>query len=222
MDNIFIVVPEITKGMKSIGSKALLPIKNNVLVLEYQIQQIRKFNKKSRIFIGTGFESEKIKKITKKYTNIYYIENTNYNTTNQSKLIVSLINNFDINNLLVINNGIIFRNNPFVHDNKSSKVFMLDKPKNNFMIGSTESENLEYLFYDMPVTWTECVFFNDSSIQQIKNISNIRNIDRFYIFELINILIEKYNTEFIKTYIKKQNIMKINTIKDIPKAKLFL
>jgi hypothetical protein len=222
MDNIFIVVPEITKGMKSIGSKALLPIKNNISVLEYQIQQIRKFNKKSRIFIGTGFESEKIKKITQKYTNIYYVDNKEYNNTNQSKLIVSLIKDFDINNLLIISNGVIFRNNPFTYDTDDSKVFMLDKPKNNFIIGSTESDNLEYLFYDMPVLWTECVFFNKSSIQQIKDISIIRNIDQFYIFELINTLIEKYNTLFVKTYIKKQNIMKINTIKDIPKAKLFL
>jgi len=222
MDNIFIVVPEITKGMKSLGSKALLPIKNNILVLEYQIQQIRKFNRKSRIFIGAGFESDKIKKILTKYSNVLCIENLEYDTTNQSKLITLLIESFHLDNLLVISNGVIFRNNPFIHNGDVSTVFMLDKPKNNFTIGCTESDNLYYLFYNMPIIWTECVFFNNNTLEKIKKISMVQNIDQFYLFELINILIEKYNVQFNKLYIKKQNIMKINTIKDISKAKLFL
>lgn len=222
MDNVFILVPEITKGMKSIGSKALLSIKNSTSVLEYQINQIRKFHKKCRIFIGTGFESDKIKSLLEKYNNVYFIDNINYDSTNQSKLFPLLFHKFSINNLLVISNGILYRNNPFVFDKNTSQLFVLDKPKNNFAIGCCESEQVNYLFYDLPILWSECVYFNTETIEQIKDITTLKNINQLYLFELINTLIERYHTNFNKTFIKKTNIMKINTLKDIPKAKLFI
>jgi choline kinase len=192
------------------------------MVLEYQIQQIRKFNKKTKIYIGTGFESDKVKKLFSKYHDVYFIDNPDYENTNQSKLISIFAKLYEVDNLLVISNGILFRNNPFGQINNVSKIFVLDKPKNNFTIGCCESDKLNYLFYDLPVLWTECVFFNKLAIQQIKNLSDIRNIHQLYLFELVNKLIEEYDTSFAKEIIKKQNIMKINTVKDITKAKLFV
>jgi hypothetical protein len=222
MDNVLILVPEITKGMKSLGSKALLTIKNSKSVLEYQIEQIRKFHKKTKIFIGTGFESAKIKKFFDKYSNVYFVENTEYENTNQARLLSSFVNTIDVNNLLVISNGILFRNNPFLSDKEHSKIFVLDKPKINFTIGCCESINVNYLFYDLPIPWAECVFFNKTSIKEIRTLSQTHNIDQLYLFEIINNLITDYGVNFLQHTIKKQNIMKIHTLKDISKAKLFI
>ncbi len=222
MNNVFILVPEITKGMKSLGSKALLTIKNSIMVLEYQIQQIKKFNKKTTIYIGTGFESDKIKKIFSKYSDVYFIDNPEYENTNQSKLLSTFTRTHEVDNLLVISNGVLFRNNPFVTNDKRSKIFILDKPKINFTIGCCDSDSLDYLFYDLPILWTECVYFDKIAMQQIKSLSGLHNIHQLYLFELINKLISEYDTKFYKQIINKQNIMKINTIKDIQKAKLFV
>jgi len=221
MLDILILVPEITKGMKSLGSKALLKIKNSTMVLEYQIEQLRKIEKRHKIFIGIGFEADKIRKLFVKNSNIEFIQNSEYAESNQGKIISNFINNYSSDKLLVISNGIIFKNNPFVCDDQS-KIFLLDKPKNHFSIGCHMHNPMEYLFYDLPIPWTECVFFNRLALDNIKDISNISKIDQMYLFELINNLIIKYQTNFIPEIIKKKDIMKINNNKDIQKAKLFI
>lgn len=218
-----IIVPEITKGMKSIGSKALLKIKDSLSILEYQIQQLKKTHKKNNIHIITGFESEKIKKTLIKYkVNIIY--NEEYLFTNQSKSLELFINNYNSDNLLIISSGILFRNNPFdLTSLESSKIFLIDKPKNNFNIGccNNESSSVNYLFYDLPVAWSECTLLNRDAIIAVKHLYQTQNISQMYLFEIINNLISN-NIPFIKNYIPKKDIMKINTQKDLNKAKLFV
>jgi len=222
MLDIVIVVPEITKGMKSIGSKALLRIKDSLSVLEYQIQQLKK-NKKNNVHIIAGFEIEKIKKSLIKYkVNILY--NEDYQDTNQAKCIKLFLENHTTESLFFVSNGIIFKNNPFdLSGGCNSKVFMIDKPKTNFNIGCTDSSenNLNYLFYDLPVAWSECAYFNRDAISTFIELSEERNLDQMYLFEVINILISK-DIKFDKKYILKKDIMKINCISDLPKAKLFI
>lgn len=221
MLNVLILIPEITKGMKSLGSKALLKIKNSTTILQHQIDQLRRYHPKCRIFLGTGFESDKIKKIFYNYPNLIILENHEYHITNQTKLITSLLKQYECGQLLVISNGILFKNNPFVCDNKS-RLFLIDKPKHNFTIGCNESEDIHYLFYDLPIPWSECVVFNKEAIESIAHLEKSQNTDQLYLFELINILIDKYDLRFLKTDIKKKDIMKINSIKDIPRAKIFI
>ena len=81
MLDILLLVPEITKGMKSLGSKALLGIKNSTMVLDYQIQQLKKLDQNANIFIGTGFESDKIRKAVSKYNKVNVLH-FNYSSFN--------------------------------------------------------------------------------------------------------------------------------------------
>jgi hypothetical protein len=223
MLDIFLLIPEITKGMKSLGSKALLNIKHSTVVLDYQIQQLRKINDACRIYVGAGFECDKIRKVASKYKNVHVIANPDYINTNQVKLIKTLIENeFDSNNsLLVVSNGVLLKNMS-IKSYGSSKIFLIDKPKINFNIGCNESESFNYLFYDLPIPWSECVLFDPIAINNIKKLYSKHNIDQLFLFELINSLADNHKTVFEKNFILKKNIMKINTIKDIPKAKIFI
>ena len=54
-----IIIPEITKGMKSIGSKALLPLNTKNTILDYQIKSIKLMNRQSKIYLSTGFQNNK-------------------------------------------------------------------------------------------------------------------------------------------------------------------
>lgn len=222
MVDVFIIIPEITKGMKSLGSKALLKIKNSITVLEYQIQELRKNNPRSTIYIGTGFESDKIKKLFGSYKNIEFIENTEYIETNQSRLMSLFIEQYTGDKVLIISNGILFKNNPFCSSGLESKIFLIDKPKNNFNIGCNETDTVDYLFYDLPIKWAECVLFNKQALDGIRLLSTQYNIQQMYLFELINLLIEMPKIEFEKKIIPKKSIMKISTMKDIQTAKLFI
>jgi CTP:phosphocholine cytidylyltransferase-like protein len=223
MLDVVIIVPEITKGMKSIGSKALLKIKDSLSILEYQIQQLKKTYKKSHIHVIAGFEVEKIKKTLVKY-NVNIIYNDAYLSTNQSKCLELFLKQHNSHSLLIVSNGILFKNDPFdITTDDSSKVFLIDKPKINFNIGCCEDSggDLNYLFYDLPVAWSECVYLNSQAIEKLKYISKEQNISQMYLFETINHLVSN-NILFTKQYISKKDIMKINTTKDLGRAKLFI
>ena len=122
--------------------------------------------------------------------------------------------------MLVISNGVLFKNFPFF-DTDRSKIFLIDKPKANFTIGCSESEKIEYLFYDLPTQWSECVFLNQEATSTLKDMFDKHLYDQMYLFELLNTLIS-HNIHFDKNILSKKNIMKINGTKDISRAKIFI
>lgn len=223
MTDVLIIVPEITKGMKSIGSKALLVIKDPITIIDYQINQIKKcLSTDVNITIATGFESDKIKKNIGEKHNVKFIYNSKYKTTNQTECISLYLKENASENLLIISNGIIFKNIEFNIENQTdSKIFVIDKPKYNFTIGCSDSTYTDYLFYDLPVVWSECFYLNKDGIDKIKLLSSKENLSQLYLFELINKLIDN-QISFKKEYISKKNIMKIMNNKDISKAKQFI
>jgi hypothetical protein len=222
MTDVLIIVPEITKGMKSIGSKALLVIKDPITIIDYQINQIKKALPDSRITIATGFEADKIVKIIGEKHNVKFIYNNRYKTTNQTECITLQLQENKCKNLLIISNGIIFKEIDFsIHQETMSKIFVIDKPKYNFTIGCSNSHYAEYLFYDLPIVWSECFFLNEEALDMIKAILAKENIEQLYLFELVNKLIDN-KIIFEKEYISKKNIMKILNNKDISKAKQFI
>jgi hypothetical protein len=222
MIDILIITPEITKGMKSVGSKCLLPLRKNLSVIEYQIAQAQKITKQSHITINIGFDSEKIISKLYRYRTIRYLVNHDYNNTNQAKNLLLYIDQYKPKNLLILSSGLLLKENTIekTHLQAECKIFMLHKHKNNFSIGSSMSKNLEYLFFDMDEPWTEIVYLNEDAINILSTCD--RNIfKQMYLFEVINFLLSK-NIKFTKVYINKGSIMKINNYKDLDKAKVFI
>jgi hypothetical protein len=224
MINALLLVPEITKGMKSIGSKSLLKIKQNKYIIEYQIEQLLTIHPNIDITVAIGFDADKIKKILNKYNNIKYIYNPRFDITNLGKCIeLYLEEKHEINNLFLINSGILFKKGTFHKNqlNKTSKLFFLDKPKNNFDIGCGSTDNIEYLFYDLPKVWSECVFLDSFALDKLKILSINQNISHMYTFEIINELLAM-NTKFESEEFPKSHFLKITSIKDLDKAKVFV
>lgn len=224
MTNAIILVPEITKGMKSIGSKVLLEIKKKLSVLEHQIKSIFDIDSKIHITVCTGFESDKIIEVIKKYKNIDYIFNPDYETTNQAYDIKLFIDKYPAStDILIINGGVLFSNSCIKKEmlTNKSKIFILNKTKENFSLGCSEGLNLNYIFYDLPEQWSECAYLNSESISLLKQIINKGSINQMYLFELLNELLNQ-NNAINKQYINKKLIMKINNVKDIEKAKVFI
>jgi hypothetical protein len=174
--NAIIIATEITKGMKSVGPKALLQIKKTTCVIEYQINELKKNYKNINIYVAIGFESEKMIKILSKH-NINIIFNPDFKCTNQAKSVIDCINSNDISNLLIINNGILFKKSfGSIKTNEPSSVFTLSKNKVGFNIGCQKSDEIMYLFYDLPEKWTECVLLNNTAINDLKSMSKNKNI----------------------------------------------
>lgn len=222
MIDILIITPEITKGMKSIGSKCLLPLRKNLSVIEYQISQIQKISKQSVITINIGFDSEKIISKLYRYRSIRYLINDQYDNTNQGNNLLLYIHKYKPKNLLILSSGLLLRENAIQKNDlqKECKIFMLNKPKANFSIGSSLSKDLEYLFFDMEEPWSEIAYLNEEAIDLLLN-NDQKIFDQMYLFEIINFLLSN-NISFTKTYLNKSNIMKINNSKDLNKAKIFI
>lgn len=224
MINVLVLIPEITKGMKSIGSKSLLKIKNSKSVIEHQIELLLSMKHKFSINIATGFDNDKINKTIDKYKNINIIHNDQYENTNYGKCIKLFIQqNPNIDNLFVIGSGVLFKENIFSQTSFGdlSRIFILDKPANNFNIGCNVNNNIEYLFYDLPEPWAECVYLNLSGIGGLKTLIEQKNIDQMYIFEIINDLL-LLNIDFQKEYFSRSKFFKISSTKDINRAKSFI
>ena len=226
MINALIITPEITKGMKSIGSKSLLLLKNTQLVIDYQIEQIYKICKNTDISIVIGFDSERIiDHIKSKHKNIRIIENKRYDKSNQSEdlfLYLSKMRNRRLKNLIIICSGILIREDTINLKNLSgkSKIFLLDKAKNNFNIGCADTEDTEYLFYDLSQPWSEILYFNEETIERAALILK-ENASHLFLFEIINKIIAS-GIIIKKHHISKNNVMKIMGTKDLTKAKIFI
>jgi hypothetical protein len=222
MFDVLIIAPEITKGMKSIGPKALLKIKNSTAILDHQILQLKNISGLRHIYISVGFEGDKIKKSVSSYKDVKIINNSEYQTTNQTKSILLYLDSISKpTNLLIISNGILFKGCFSDCGLKTSKIYLIDKPKPNFNIGCHDTSTIQYLFYDFPLPWSECAMLNIEALEMLKNYSVSHNINQNFLFETINILISE-NITFDKIIIPKTKIMKISSIKDMQKAKLFV
>lgn len=222
--NALIIVPEITKGMKSIGSKALLEVKKQKCVLDYQIESIHNIDSSIRITVATGFESEKIAKILERHKNVDYIYNPKYQSTNQAEsLKLYLDNKPDLANLLVVSSGVIFKHKSIVKSmlKGDSKIFVLNKQKENFTLGCADQSLLEYVFYDLPKPWSECFYLNKSTINWLRTFIIENTVNQMYLFEIINEILN-HSLNMIKQDVDKKDIMKITNQKDILKAKLFV
>lgn len=223
--NAIILVPEITKGMKSIGSKALINISKEKSIIEYQIEYLQKHYPNISICVATGFDNEKIQKKIKKYRNIEIIYNNQYETTNHGMSIHMYMRkvNYSIDNLLIISNGILLKEKLDISDKNNSILFTLNKSNIDYSVGlNINKENKPiYLYYDLPISWSECVFLNKFAINKIKNNFTKHKLSQMFLFEIINYLLEDNGCDFIHKKIYNKNIFKINTIKNTNKAKIF-
>ena len=221
-NNYLIFIPDITKGMKSIGPKCLLELRSNMTILEYQIKSIKAINRRNKIFLATGFQHNKILKNIDGYKNVTAIYEKNFSEFNETKHLLNYIEyiNKDFDDIFLINNGIIFRNDCFKGIKKNeSKIFFLDKHKDNFNIGCSNLD-CKYLFYDLPQKWSECAFLKKEDVEAIYKLSKQGNIQNYFLFEILNIIYDSNN--ITSTIISHRDIMKINSMVDLPKAKRFI
>jgi hypothetical protein len=219
-NNAILLVSDITKGMKSIGSKALLNLSKNITVIDYQIQYLKKHYYPINIYICTGFEHDKIVKKTSKYKNIFYVYNKNYETSNQADSLIQCFKTYNLDNAIIIANGIVLLDKIPINARESSLVITNKQCKTEFDIGTTDLLASKYLFYDLPNKWLEYAFLDKQSINTILSISESKECNKLFLFELINLLMDN-GIDINPILINKNLPIKINNIKDLSIAKKY-
>lgn len=221
VDTAIILVSEITKGMKSIGSKALLNIDSNTTIIDHQIHYIKKYYNPNQIILCTGFDHDRIVERTKKYKNIKYSYNKDYAKDNQVGSLVRCFEDFKsiISNALIITNGLMLFNKIKIESGSSTYFIESNDKKTTFEIGTNIIDNEGYLFYDLMHKWVEFIFLDDSCINIVKSSIN-KNNSQLFLFELVNSMRSSNNeVKFIKLNESIISPIKVNSVKDILYAK---
>lgn len=225
IDTAIILISEITKGMKSIGSKSLLKIDTDLTPIDHQIQYLKKYYNPIRIILCTGFDHEKIINHVKKYKNVDLYYNSNYLEDNQSGSLIKCLKTYNPKNALILTNGLLLFDKIKINSIASSTYFIdTTKDKRNyFEIGSNNINKDGYLFYDLDNKWIELLFLQNEDVSKLVDIKDPSGLYKLFLFELINKIrnIEDHSIEFIK--LSQQNIypIKINNIKDLTYAKKY-
>lgn len=125
-----------------------------------------------------------------------------------------------LDHALVINNGVLISEKIYLENN--TEIFIINSPKKlDFGIGCNVSgSHTNYLFYDLPHKWIECAFIDNNAIHTLLEYSKVKDISKLFLFEGLNILSESVHPLKIKE-IHKTSAIKINTIKDLSKAKKY-
>ena len=212
--NIILLAYEITKGMKSVGSKSLMPIKidNHVdTLIQHQLNGIKKYIKNVHsINIVLGFDKEKLKKKIPSDKHINIIENSHYETLGQAHAISlalkQITNNYPT---IIIGNHLILRKNIFQEcKNTDNHIFCIKNCNNKFFkIGCTHDDGkVEYLCYELNPKWSEIFLLQPTSKNILETILN--NNGNMLLFEAINMSLSSYPTQ--NTYIFNNSLITVD------------
>ena len=227
--SILLMAQEATKGLKSFGPKILLNITPHKKIIDYHISNFIGLQKSANIVTSIGFDSEKIVKYLSTITkNKKQINNTilcqNYSIYNDGYVLSRYLAKYpDTKGLLIVPAGVLFKSNAINknHISKQSTIFLLNKYNSNFETGcSIQDEEIKYVFFNLEHCWTECVYLNQQCINELKNIIATKNIDNKFLFEIVNLLIER-NVKFVYETINYKKFIKINNAKETTKARSY-
>lgn len=222
IENVILLCSEITKGMKSYGPKAFVPVgpknKKKPLIIKQINNIFERYGQNTNIYITMGFEKNKFLKIldrhypATRFSNIFYIYNDLYLESNNAYSFGIALDAINSGNCLIIQNGILLNYCPKKSD-KSLLPILKNNSDESFDIGLTLNNNIvEYAFYDLPNRWSEVLYISSCDILNVKALIKQHDLKQKFLFELINILIDN-NIIFETEYISSKNISKITTSK---------
>lgn len=211
--NIVFLCSEMTKGMKSFGPKALIPMGQKTNSDPLIIKQIKEIHKlygytHHKIHVVVGFEHDRVSKVLKEHKKINTIVYEKYADTNSAGSVLECINKLGVDDYLFIENGVISKYKP--KNNNRSCIPIIKKHNNNlFSIGVTQTgTQAEYLFYDLEPKWPEVVFMHKSDLSHIMRVSQDNSVSHMFLFEYLNFLIES-GISFHTEHLSGRNFNKI-------------
>lgn len=206
--------------MRSYGPKSLLNITEKENILDYQVNTLKIAFPKTDIVLVIGFYADRM--IKKCPENVRIIENQLFETTNEVEQIRLAFNNIFSSNVLIIKDDIVFGNHILNRLDRSCSCIVYDDTDiiDSDNVGVTVVDNVATVFkYNIDNKWCNILYLIEKDLLRLKTICSNRERSNLYLFEALNILIEKsVKLKAIKTGGDK--IVKIDTIKDLGKIKV--
>ena len=201
--------------MRSFGPRCLLKLNNGEMLIDSQLKLLREYYPNSEIIMTIGFDAEKI--IKKKIAGVRYVENQLFENTNIAEEIRLGINNCETSNILLIQGETVLTHDAVSNITKNgSCILCVDQVSNDEDdVGATViNDYLSILAHGLQPKFGGIAFITDPELNFFKNHICVKENNNLYLFELINLLAQKYQK--IKViHPSESTLLRIESIKDI-------
>ncbi len=191
--NFIILADKYQKGMKSKGAVGLIKLNKKITLFEHQYEIIKSTFKKPKIIYIYGFDSKKVSNFfsSKKYNDVITIMNNDYENSNYSYSL-SLANQYMDKDFFLIFGDAIFKKEMFQDFNRSdgSKVFINHKQKNKLGCILDNNQNVLNIAFDLENYLTDTYYISQDDASIIKSIVANPKYNNYFIFEIINKMID--------------------------------
>lgn len=191
--NIFLL-NSCTDQVKSYGPRSLCEDKNGITILEKQIITINNSFKRCKIFIVCEQKYRKIKKITSNYKNIEIIEKKETDELNDLHMIGQVFERIN-DNLLVINDNLILKQDIFKRFNKTrSQLILSNQSISDMGCIINEDKIIQNISWALPLYWTNISYFKGLEFNLLEQISQLSISKKWFLFEGLNWMIDNGGT----------------------------
>ena len=189
--NFIILADKYIKGMKSKGGIGLVKFNSRYNLFETQHNIITKNFKNAKIIYIYGFDGKKISNFfeQKQYNNVIPIYNENYEKYNNTYSL-SLAEKYIDKDFFVLFGYSIFQKQIFQKFKKEhTQVFLNNKTKNN--IGCVISDDkVNHICFDINNYIMDIYYISKKDSPLIKELCSIPKYKNYFIFELLNKMID--------------------------------
>ena len=198
--------------VKFYGPKCLLKYGSSTII-QNQIKLIKDTQNVDDIIVVLGFESEKVARYLPDHIRI--IENQLYKDTSSSESLRLVINNICSDRLLIIDGNMLVSRRMFKNLDFSRSFALCHKNdrSNNEISVSNIDGYIGNFSFGLENCWNNIVFLQGKEFKLLKNICSNRDRGRFFVFELLNLIVDEGGKIGIEEC-SAGDIKKINSIKD--------
>lgn len=189
--NFIIIGDKYQKGMKSKGCAGLIKINKNSTLFEHQYDVIRTYFPNAKIIYIGGFESKKIESyISKNYSDVIYVNNIEYEKLNDAHSI-SLVKSLLVNDTFIIFGYTFLDRKIFENFDIKLGSQIVVTPNSEKQIGSIINQNkIDNISFDLPNYIEDIYYLSMKDSQILQNIVSNTKYKNYFLFELINKLID--------------------------------
>lgn len=189
--NCIILADKYEKGSKSKGWSGSKMINKKHTLIKNQVSTIQKVFPKCRIYYVYGFDSKKVEEhlISQQYENFKAFYNEEYNTSGEIYAIAKTHECID-SDCLIIKGNIILKPSMFTNFHKKNHIYISTEHSKELGCTTNEKQEVNYLFYDLDYSLLDMYYIDSVSIELFKKIIFRKEYKNYFLFEIINKMID--------------------------------
>lgn len=208
--NCIIIADKFNKGNKTKGWNGLLKVNKNTILINNQIRNIYKVFPKANIVYIYGFDHKRVEDYLNQHQDIHMIYNEDYDHYGEVYSIAKA-RAFLNDSCLIFFGDMIIQNSMFKDFSKKSHIYINSKRQGDLGCTINEHGQPMHLFYDLKNYLGNMYYISKKDIENFRSLVNQPIYKNFFLFEIINIMIERQSTFECKDVKNKKLFQTINS-----------